>query len=93
MLLLFTTFQLNTKLCLSTHWDQLCFPMPTLVIAEILHPAIQSQSDALEPMREEQELMVLKLLKSLRMLMQVTKRLSVLCVKMQVEVQFSMTTG
>ena len=88
-----TTFLLNSKLCLSTHWDQLCFQMSTLVIAEILHPAIQSQSNALEPMREEQELMVLKRLKSLRMLMQVTKRLSVLNVQMQLEVQSSMTTG
>jgi hypothetical protein len=86
-------FQQNTKLYLSSHWDQLCFPMPTLVIAEILHPAIQSQSDALEPMLEEQELMVLKLSKSLRMLMQVTKRLSVSNVQMQVEVQSSMITG
>ena len=93
MLLFPTTVQLNSKLCLSIHWDQLCFQMSTLVIAEILHPAIQSQSDALEPMLEEQELMVLKLSKSLKMLMPVTKRLSVLCVKMQLEVQFSMITG
>ena len=40
-----------------------------------------------------QELMVPKLLKSRRMLMQVTKRLSVSSVQMMLEAQLLMTTG
>ena len=87
MLLLLTMFQLNTKLCLSTPWDLLCFPMSTLVIAKILSHARQNHKDVEQKhILDMQELMVHKLLKSRRMLMQVTKRLFVLNVQMQVEV-------
>jgi len=94
MLPLPTTFQHNTKLCLSTPWDLLCFPMSTLVIAKILSHARQRYKDVeQEHILEMQELMGLKLSKSSRILMQVTQRPSVSSVQMQLEVQLRMTTG